>query len=308
MDIDDFPTTPFHVSDTASHGLTRSQIRRGVAAGLLICMGRGTYRRTDSPDTVSLRILALRCSVAADQIVVDRTAAWIHGVDVYPSGDDVAPPIETCSLRGRRATRRRELDSRERDLLPSDIVEVDGLRVTTPLRTALDLGCHLRRRDAFAAMCLLARHHGITRADLLRDVRRFRRRRGVEQCRRLVPLVDPRVESHREAWVLLEIHDHGLPKPEPQWWIRVAGMPTYRLDLAYPAARVCVEYDGEEFHDLTDEQREHDAERRRWLREHGWTVIVVKRGDFTDPARSRWLRRLEQSLASTYTNRRWPKW
>ncbi|MDQ6527367.1 DUF559 domain-containing protein [Nocardioides sp. LHD-245] len=150
--------------------------------------------------------------------------------------------------------------------------------------------------------------HGLTRGHLLREVARFRRRRGVVQCRQLAALVDPRVESHREAWVLLELHDQGFPRPEPQWWIKVAGVPTYRLDFAYPSAKVCVEYDGEDFHDLTDQQRRNDRERRRWLRENGWTVIVVKRGDFTSPATDRWIRAVDQALAATYTNRRWPKW
>ncbi|GAA3543606.1 hypothetical protein [Nocardioides daeguensis] len=309
MDIDDFPRAAFHVRDAAEHGLTGTQIWRAAAAGLLIRVGSGTYRRFDTPDSVALRILAIRCSVAANQILVDRTAAWVHGVDVHTFGErDVLPDIETCSLRGHRATRRPELASRERDLKASDIVEIEGIRVTSPLRTALDLGCHLRRREAFAAMCMLARLHGLSGADLVRELPHFRRRRGVVQCRQLAPLLEPRVESHREAWVLLEILDEGLPAPEPQWWIEINGVPTYRLDLAYPSARVCVEYDGEEFHDLIDEQRELDEERRQWLRDNGWTVIVVKRGDFTGGARNRWLRALQAALAPTYSNRRWTKW
>ncbi|WP_408899534.1 DUF559 domain-containing protein [Nocardioides sp. R1-1] len=309
MDIADFPSVPFHIRDAETHGLTRSRVRHGVAAGLLVAVGSGVYRRVDAPDSVELRVLALRCSVAADQVVVDRTAAWLHGVDAYALRDDgVPPPIETCSLRGHRATRRRELDSRERDLLPEEVADLDGLRVTTPLRTALDLGCHLRRREAFAAMCLLAGLHGLTASDLVRELRRFRRRRAVIQCRELASLVEPRVESHREAWVLLEIHDQGLPRPEPQWWVEIDGVPTYRLDFAYPSVRVCVEYDGAEFHTLTESQRQHDAERRRWLRENGWTVIVVRRGDFTGRALDRWVGRLERALGSSYTNRRWAKW
>lgn len=309
MNIHDYPRAPFHVRDAALLGLTRSQIWRGAAAGLLVRLSSGTYRRVDTPDSRALRVHALRCSVAAGQIVVDRTAAWIHGVDVHPiEQKDARAAVETCSLPDRHASRRRELDSRQRDLLPSDIVEVDGLLVTSPLRTALDLGCHLHRREAFAAMSLLARQHGFSSADLVRELIRFRRRRGVVQCRTLAALVEPRVESHREAWVLLEILDEGLPRPEPQWWIEIDGVPTYRLDLAYPAVRVCVEYDGEEFHDLLEEQREYDDERRRWLREHGWVVIVVKRGDFTGTARTSWLRRLEQALTPAYSNRRWPKW
>ena len=79
----------------------------------------------------------------------------------------------------------------------------------------------------------------------MRALARYRRRRGVIQLRQLVQLVDPRVESERESWVLLAIHDAGLPLPEPQYWIEIDGVPTYRLDFAYPRLRVCVEYDGD---------------------------------------------------------------
>ena len=38
---------------------------------------------------------------------------------------------------------------------------------------------------------------------------------------------------------------HGLSS---NWWVSVEGVQKYRLDLAYPHARVAIEYDGEEFH------------------------------------------------------------
>ena len=93
--------------------------------------------------------------------------------------------------------------------------------------------------------------------------------------------------------------------PEPQVWIEVDGVPTYRLDFAYRRARTCIEYDGEEFHDRTPEQRENDEDRRAWLREHGWTVIVVKLGDFSGDALDQWLRKVRAALDSAYTTRRW---
>lgn len=301
--------TPFHLSDAEGLGLTRQQIWRATAAGLLARVGRGTYQRVDAPDTIAQRVGAVRFSAPLHQVLVDRTAAWIHGVDVHALAEqDQIPRVEACSLRGHHASRSPEIAGRERDLAAPDVVVVHGLRVTSPLRTALDLGCHLRRREAFSAMCMLARLHGFSSPDLIRELPRFKRRRGVIQCRQLAPLVEPRVESHREAWVLLEIHDAGLPRPELQWWILIDGVPTYRLDFAHLAAKVCVEYDGEEFHDLSEEQREHDRERRRWLRDHGWTVIIVKRGDFTGAARDRWIRELREALAPTYSTRRWPKW
>lgn len=72
-----------------------------------------------------------------------------------------------------------------------------GVRVTTPLRTALDLGCLLRAREAIAALDAFARLHGIPTALLTAELPRFKRRRGVRQLRTLVPLVDGRAESAR---------------------------------------------------------------------------------------------------------------
>jgi hypothetical protein len=147
--------------------------------------------------------------------------------------------------------------------------------------------------------------HGVTMQDLQRELPRFRRRRGVIQLRRLVPLSDPRAESPRESATRLLIHEAGLPPPELQWWVEVDGLPTYRLDLAYPGLRIAVEYDGREFHDRTDEQRARDRERRRWLRAHGWTVIVVDGDNLFAADATGWLRELRGALRSRTKRLRW---
>ncbi len=306
MELEHLPEAPFHVREAERHGLTPRLIRQAAADGLVIRVLRGTYRRADTTDSYDLRAQAVALAVTPNHVAVDRTAAWIHGVDANTfSEHDLLPTIETCALRGRNPTRCQEAAGRTRDLLPSDICEIAGIRVTTPVRTALDVGCHLRRREAFATMCLLARERHFTSADLMRELPRFKGRRGVIQCRGLAARVTPKVESHREAWVLLDVLDEGLPEPELQWWITIDDVPTYRLDLAYVHAKVCVEYNGMEWHELTQEQRHNDEVRRKWLIEDGWTVIVVRRGDFTGSARDRWLRQLRDALAPTYTNRRW---
>jgi hypothetical protein len=151
----------------------------------------------------------------------------------------------------------------------------------------------------------MARLHGLTREDYLRSLPRYRRRRGVIQLRELVLVVDPRLESQRESWVLLAILDACLPVPEPQFWVEVDGVPTFRLDFAYPRLRVCIEYDGADWHGGTPEQREHDQARRTWLRDHGWTVMVVRKGDFRSGALDAWLAELRTTLRPAYSNRRW---
>lgn len=300
------PAGPFLRSDLTEQGVSRSRFYRLREQGRIRPVVREVYVARGEPDTVETRAAAVALVVAPGHVVVDRTAAAIHGIDVLSFAEhDVPPPVETCVLRGHFPTQRRDVWGRTRDLTQDDIEQIGPVRVTTPLRTSLDLGCHLRRREAFAAMCEFARLHGVSARRLAAQLPRYAGRRGVVQLRELAPLVDARLESPREAWVWLALHDAGLPMPEPQVWIVIDGVPTYRLDFAYRGARVCVEYDGEEFHGRTQEQRSHDERRLAWLREHGWTVIVVRAGDFSEPAHGRWLRAVRAALEAPYTTRRW---
>lgn len=300
------PNTPFSTSDLERLGIPRRDLYRMIEAGDVRRISQGTYAAAHLPDTVGVRAAAIALVVSDDHVVIDRSAAHIHGVDAITYAEhDLRVDLETCALRGKSRTRRSGVDGHVRDLLPEDIMKISGVWVTTPVRTASDLGCNLRRREAYAAMCALAREHRLTATQIVDVLRRFKRRRGVRQARSLAPLVDTRFESAREAWTFLEIVDRGLAVPEPQVWIEVDGVPTFRLDLAYRHARICIEYDGFDFHERTREQREYDSERRAWLRENGWIVIAIRRGDFTGAKADRWIRELRDALRPAYSNRRW---
>lgn len=283
------PDKPFRAHDARRLGISKHTLKRAVREGRVTQLLRGVYLRSDLPVTPDVRAAAAALVITPGAVIRDRFAAWLHGIDLFNGFEaEVVPPIETCVLRGRATTRRQGVDGRTRDLQDQDVMTVGGVRVTTPLRTVLDLGCNLWRRDALHVLDVYLRRFG-TREDLRRGAVRYYRRRGVVQLRELIPLADGRSESRRESWTRLEIHDANLPAPEPQYWIEVDGFPRYRLDLAYPKHRVAVEYDGEDFHHRTDERKERDRERRKWLRDHGWTVIVVQKGDFTGAALDRWL-------------------
>lgn len=302
----DLPQQPFTTAHAQVLGISRKQLSAAEAHGSLRRVLRGVYVPAHLSDTVELRAACAALVVAPGSVVRDRTAAWIHGVDVLTHAEhEVLPSVETCVPRFRAPSDRCGVDGGTRDLAPEDVMTVHGVLVTTPLRTALDLGCHLRRRDALAALDQFMRLHGLTHQEMGRAVGRYFRRRGVVQLRRLIPLADERAESPRESWTRLEIIDAGLPTPVLQHWVEVHGVPTYRLDHAYPRHRVAVEYDGEDFHDRTEEQRRNDRERRDWLVQHGWTVIVVRRGDFSGSGLDRWLGELRLALRPTYSNRRW---
>lgn len=299
-------TVPFTAVDFPRLGLNRSAVRRLRSEGRVRRVITGVYVAAAVEDTIDLRVAALALVVRPGHVIVDRTAAWLHGVDTFTVAElDLPVPIETCTLRGRHPTERRDARGGTRDLSSTDVMRLGDVEVTTPLRTALDLGCRLRRREAFAAINALAALHGLDVAACGAAVgERYRRRRGVRQLRELVAIMDPACESPRESWTLLAIRDAGLPAPRQQYWIVIDGVPTFRLDHAYPVQRVVVEYDGV-WHDQTPQQKAADEARRAWLRDNGWTVIVVKRGDFTGRRLDDWLGELRRALQDRYSPCRW---
>ena len=292
----EFPRVPFTAGQARKWGWRQDELTAAVQERRLVRPLMGVYLRADVELDELSRTQAAALVISPHAVVCDRTAAWVHGVDVFRYAEiDVTPPLETYVLRGHRATERPECGGGTRDLQPRDWVVIGGIRVTTPIRTALDLGCKLSRREAIAAMDALMRTHGFTVADLVRELPRYFRRRGVLQLRQLVPLVDGLAESSGESWTRLEIADHGLPIPVAQHWVTVDGVPTYRLDLAYPHARIAIEYDGEQLHSRP-EDRARDSLRRQWLRDHGWRVIVVDKTSFTDEAAAAWIGELRGYL------------
>ena len=304
--MDAWPDEPFTRVDLPQLGRTESDLRRGQRSGDVRQVVRGVFVSTHRERSIDLRVTALAKVVPAHHVVTDRTAAWLHGVDAHTYGEhDGVPPVEWCALRGNEPTTLPGADGRTRDLQPSDVMLLDGVRVTTPLRTALDLGCCLRRREAFAAMCALARGHHFTSADLMRALPRYRRRRGVIQLRGLVPLVDGRFESQREAWCFLAIADAGLALPG------ATGVDRDRRRTDVPPrprlptpARSASSTTGTRLIRPTSNVRTTEA-RRSWLRDHGWTVIVVREGGFSGDALDAWLDELRAALDPTYSNRRW---
>lgn len=300
------PLEPFTLADLEHLELSPFALRTALDNHEVRRVLRGGFVAGSVPDSIETRIRAASRVIAPGQVLCDRTAAWVHGVKILGSAErEVLPPIEVCALRWHARSRLEGVRGRTRDLIPEDIVEIEGVLATSPLRTALDLGCNLRRRDALAALDQFRRLHGLTMQELAAVAQRFRGRRGVVQLRKLIPVSDPRAESVRESWTRLAILDAGLPSPVPQFWVEVDGTPTYRLDLAYPQHRIAIEYDGHEFHTMTDEQRSRDRARREWLRSNGWVVIVVRNGDFAGDRLDRWLGQVRTALRGRYDNLRW---
>lgn len=297
------------------HGpVTRLQLRQlGLSESVVVGMVRdralrrvfkGVYVAAAVEDTLHLRAQAAVLVLGPDQVVCDRAAAYLHGVDVYGVREAHSRALETCVRRGGTPTRHRGVDGRQRDLAERDVMSIGKLCVTTPMRTALDLGCALPRHRAIGAMDALARAHDLNPRDMLLECGRFRGRRGVVQLRELVSLVDPTSESPRESWIRLAIADAGLPAPTLQWWVVEDGVQVFRLDLAYPEHKIAIEYDGEDFHRRTRAQIASDRRRRAWLCERGWLVIVIVKGDLRGGS-VQWLEQLREALQPQTSRFRW---
>jgi hypothetical protein len=222
--------------------------------------------------------------------VTDRTAGWLHGAEmILAPGEHVEVPRVSMFHR-RRGHRLRNglVVSGQRMMADEDVLEIDGIVVTTPLRTACDLGRSRSRDAAFSGMSMMLRLGAFTHDQLLEASAGFRGYRYVRQFRALAPLVDGRVQSPQEAVTLLRWLDcSDLPRPEPQrpvpapvW---VAGG-YYAVDLGVDDLRFGVEYDGVEFHG--PDRAAHDERRRTWIRdEHCWLLRVVGKDNIYGPKR-----------------------
>lgn len=240
---------------------------------------RSVYVAAQAPDSLLLRAQALALVTPRDAAITDWTACWLHTGILGPGDHLDTPPVSIFRFAGECRLRNNLSSSGERSFLPEDLMGVEGVTVTTPLRTALDLG-RLQSRDwALAGIDALLRLGVFTTPVLLDNVERFRGQRGVVQLRELAPLGDGRAESPPESVLRLRWLDlPNLPPPEPQVSITLPdGREVYRIDLGVRSLRFGLEYDGEEHHS-SDADRAHDLRRRDDLAERfGWLVVPVTR-------------------------------
>ena len=273
---------PFTTRQALASGLSRHTFAMLVRGGLVRRVLRGVYVASQAPNDTLTRAQALALVVPPTAVVVDRTAAWLHGVDILPRSAVLRePPLEVVHRNDTRV-RRSEVAGHRRGLIPSDITVIHGVPVTTALRTALDLGRLLWRHDALAAIDGFLRI-GVPHELLITEIGRFKGFRGVRQLRYLAPLGDALAESPGESALRLYWYDAGLPRPVLQLWIcDDAGVPIFRLDIADPDMRFAAEYDGVEFHVLSEDMA-HDLRRREWIAAHRhWVIEPFTKHDVYD--------------------------
>lgn len=246
-----------------SRALSRHELRAGYCAVL-----PDVYVPNDAHLSLELRIRAAWLWSGRRATVVGAAAARLHGAEWIP--DDVPVELHHANTRPPRGVL-----TRRGALLDGETQIVGGYPVTTPERTAFDVGRRGAVRSAVARLDALARATGFKVDDVLRVARCHPGSPGLRRLEAALDLVDPGAQSPRESYLRLLLIEAGLPRPRTQ--IPVLGddgIPVAFLDLGWEEAMVAVEYDGD--HHRTDRrQYVKDIRRAEMLEELGWIVVRV---------------------------------
>jgi hypothetical protein len=267
-------TGPFTWATAQRAGFTKHQLRTSQFRHVF----REVWCHVDVPDDRQTRLAAARLVIAPRGILCGLTAAWVHGADVRRE-DDL--DVHVAYPPGRRRRNRPGVKVSQETLSADDACVIDGVWVTTPVRTVFD--CLRLLPDPLGLVVADALTHlGLTSVESLGVYFAGQRRlRNLRVAERLVADVEPLSESPMETRTRVRLVRVGLPRPVAQHVVRdQADRFVARLDLAYPHLKIAIEYDGA-WH---WESRMADERRRARLRELGWTVIVVSAEDLKDGA------------------------
>jgi very-short-patch-repair endonuclease len=191
-----------------------------------------------------------------------HSAKWVD--------DDV--PVELI-WRNARAPQR--VVTRYQLLLGHEFERLDGLPVTTPERTAFDIGRRGGLNRAVAQLDALAAATDFKVNDVFELVGAHRHTRGLRQLETALDLVDRGAQSPKETWLRLLLINAGFPKPRTQIPVLSAdGFPRYFLDMGWEEIMLAVEYDGQQ-HWTDPRQHAEDVDRQEYVAKVGWTVISV---------------------------------
>ncbi|MGY4707975.1 type IV toxin-antitoxin system AbiEi family antitoxin [Mycolicibacterium sp. CBM1] len=248
--------------EALADGLSRHDLQRWYRR-----IYRGVYIPKFVTPALSERTVGAWLTTDRTGIIGGVAASALHGAQ-WVDDDE---PIEVFVNERRRQP---GLAVRMDRIADDEVVTVDGLPVTTPSRTAFDLGRYNKRTMALARLDALMRAAPFAVEDVEMIMRRYGPVRGIRQLRDLLPLVDAGAESPKESWLRLLLIDGGLPAPETQIPICDGGVPVAFLDMGYRDIKLAVEYDGDQ-HRSDRRQYVRDIRRLAMVERRGWEVIRV---------------------------------
>lgn len=212
-------------------------------------------------------------------VVAGLSASLLHGARWVDDG----APVE---LIWRNARSPRQVVTRADFLAAGETRPVAGMSVTTPARTAFDIGRRGPLGDAVARVDSLLAATRFAVDDVVAMAGEHVGARGLGQLRRVLDLADAGAESPRETWLRLLLVGAGYPRPRTQIpVISPDGRRRYYLDMGWEERRLAVEYDGDH-HRSDPVQFARDVRRLADVDELGWCLVrVVARSSRDDVLR-----------------------
>lgn len=245
-------------SDILSAGITERQLRTEVQAGRLLRLHRGSYVTAGDWSELwwegrhLLRVLAVaRASTGSGPVFTHASAAVIWGFPLYRAGNQ---PVQVLA-EGRRHSRviagvvRRDMRVAE-----ADVVDVAGIRVTSQLRTVLDVSRTASFPTAVGCADAALRTQAVTHQRMDPDAAaRWRSDglelaahglRGVRRARRVFEFADGRAQLPGESVSRVHLDALGFTQYDLQVPVTGADGDEYWLDFAFPRSRMFGEFDG----------------------------------------------------------------
>lgn len=259
-------------------GLSRDAIMRRLKAGAWIREYHGVYRLVGSILPWEGRALAACWAGGPGGAASHRCAARFWDL---PGGRDGV--IEVVCARWRRKQHEGLIVHETVVLDRWDIRTVDGVPVTSPERTLLDLGGVVSPTLLEMAVDGAIRHRLVTRATLRTVLARLGRsgRNGAGVLRQVLDLQPTKGgarESPMETRLLQVLRRCGLPDPTPQYEVYDRGLFIARVDAAYPQWRIAIEYESIEHH-AGSSALVRDSARRNRLIAARWQPITATVAD-----------------------------
>lgn len=255
---------PFIGSEALGSGaLNRHQLRTRYRALL-----PDVYLPTTAQPSLEQRISAAWLWSRGRATIAGAAAAALHGTKWVPH--DV--PVELVCVNSRPP---RGVLTRRCVLLDGEAQPMGGRSVTTPERTAFDIGRGGAIHSAVARLDALAAATGFKVEDVLRVSRRHPRSPGLRRLETALELVDAGAQSPRESYLRLLLIEAGFPRPQTQIPVLGAdGIPVAHIDAGWEQYMVGVEYEGEQHQ--TDRRRHvYDIQRLEMLDRMGWLIVRV---------------------------------
>ena len=269
--------TVISADDLARLGITRSQRRQLVDDEILERVLDGAYRFPGLPNDELARCVAA-CSRPGRLIVEGPTAGRLSGFRRMPRDGLVwviAPPASNPSVeKWLRPYRTAMID-------PLHIVQrSDGIRLTAPPRTVVDLARHLTDHDLLSVIDQVE-SEGMSTAQTMWQVAFDLATPGRPWARRCLRILEQRPQhgvpaSHWESRVVAALIERGIRELTPQRSLDVPGWGSVRLDASVDRVRWGVEVDVYPSH-FTEDGGSRDRERDLACDAIGWRVSRVAR-------------------------------